>query len=59
MSRASTIDDASFWTTVEEPFDDDFTDVLPEIDDDVADWYQDLPEVTLPRECMPHWRTRH
>ena len=23
------------------------------------DWYQDTPEVTVPRECLPQWRTVH
>lgn len=61
MSRTSTIADPSFWSTVEDQIDDDFTDGLLDIVDDDAgtDWYQDLPEVSLPRECMPNWRTRH
>jgi hypothetical protein len=60
MSRTSLIDDSSFWTTVEDAIDDDFSDLSLDLDDDVmGDWYQDAPEVTLPRECMPHWRTRH
>lgn len=24
-----------------------------------ADWYQDSPLVTLPKECQPNWRTIH
>jgi hypothetical protein len=60
MSRTSLIDDSSFWTTVEDAIDDDFSDLSLDLDDDaMGDWYQDAPEVTLPRECMPHWRTRH
>lgn len=60
MSRTSAIDD-SFWTTIDDAIDEDFTDVAIDTDDVdfTADWYQDSPEVTLPRECLPNWRTVH
>jgi hypothetical protein len=62
MSRTSAIDDSRIWSTIEDAIDDDFADAMVDLDDDeafAADWYQDAPEVTLPRECLPHWRTRH
>jgi hypothetical protein len=61
MSRTSAIDDSRFWSTIDDAIDDEFEDVVLDMDDGdfAADWYQDAPEVTVPRECLPHWRTVH
>jgi hypothetical protein len=61
MTRASVIDDSSFWSTIEDAIDDEFSDVIVDAGDEdfTADWYQDSPEITVPKQCLPHWRTVH
>jgi hypothetical protein len=46
------------WTTLEDAADEEFLLLVPE-PCRVADWYQDAPEYTLPKECTPNWRTVH
>jgi hypothetical protein len=48
------------WTTVEERIEQELMLALSgDEQPGPRDWYQDSRAVTLPRECMPQWRTRH
>jgi hypothetical protein len=51
-------DDPTPWTTLEDATDEACT-LLPPEPPCVADWYQDAPEYSLPKECTPNWRTVH
>ena len=61
MTRAIPMPDRPApWTTVEDMIEQEL--MLAFSDDEQSgprDWYQDSRAVTLPRECMPQWRTLH
>jgi len=61
MTRAIAVpDQPAPWTTLEETIEQEL--MLASSEDEhpgSCDWYQDSRAVTLPRECMPQWRTLH